>query len=375
MSFMKPNSICCIYNSGPHYRWPIFKAMADNFDIDFCFGPNTVYTKSIKTFDYNKLPGFTKMLRNRRLIGKFYWQSGALSMAFKPYRQYIMLGEAYCVSSWLIALIAKLLGKRTICWTHGWYGRESGVKKIISKWFYSLFSEVLTYNDYAGRLLADGGIPANRIRTIGNSLDSYTHRQMRAQLRNTDIFTSHFGNNHPVLLYCGRIQQSKRLDLMIDAATRLKAQGRNVNLVFVGKDDEDVGLDKLAEAQGLAQSIWLYGPCYDEDTLAELFYNSALCVSPGNVGLTAVHALSFGCPVVTHDNLPYQGPEFEAIRSGVTGDFFVQNDAESLAATVSKWLDRTPEQRKETAQAAFAEIDAKWNVDYQISVFQSVLNA
>ena len=53
---MKRNTICCIYNSGPHYRWTIFKALADNFDIDFCFGSNTVYTKSIKTFDYSKLP-------------------------------------------------------------------------------------------------------------------------------------------------------------------------------------------------------------------------------------------------------------------------------------------------------------------------------
>ena len=98
------NRICCIYNSGAHYRWPIFKALADNFDIDFCFGPNTVYTKSIKTFDYQQLPGFTRLLVNRRLPGKFYWQSGAVRQAFRPYRQYVILGEAYCLSSWVVAL-------------------------------------------------------------------------------------------------------------------------------------------------------------------------------------------------------------------------------------------------------------------------------
>lgn len=370
---MKRNTICCIYNSGPHYRWPIFKAMSDNFDIDFCFGPNTVYTKSIKTFDYNALPGFRKMLHNRRLFGKFYWQSGALGMAFKPYNIYIMLGEAYCLSSWLIALIAKMRGKKTVCWTHGWYGRESGIKKTISKWFYSLFSEILTYNDYAGRLLAEGGISSKRIRTIGNSLDSAKHRQMRSTLKDTDIFTSHFGNNNPVLLYCGRIQQSKRLDLMIDAALALKQEDKSVNLVFVGKDDENVCLQQLAEAKGLGDAVWLYGPCYDEEKLAELFYNSTLCVSPGNVGLTAIHALSFGCPVITHNTFPYQGPEFEAIRPGITGDFFEQNNVKSLVEAVKKWLNRTPDQRKQTANAAFAEVDAKWNVDYQIGVFKTVL--
>ncbi|MBO4593787.1 MAG: glycosyltransferase [Bacteroidaceae bacterium] len=367
------NKICCIYNSGLHYRWAIFKALADNFDIDFCFGPDTAYTKSIKTFDYNQLPGFTRMLKNRRLFGKFYWQSGAVRQAFKPYRQYLMLGEAYCLSSWVILLLTKVMGKQTVCWTHGWYGRESGMKRRISKWFYSLFNQILTYNNYSRQLLIQGGISADKIRVIGNSLDSAKHREMRSGLSKTDIFTSHFGNSDPVLLYCGRIQQSKRLDLMITAATQLKQEGTPVNLVFVGKDSEDVGLDSLAAEAGITERVWMYGPCYDEGQLAELFYNSALCVSPGNVGLTAVHALSFGCPVVTHDNLPWQGPEFECIKPGVTGDFFRQNDADDLARVVKGWLHRTDAERSATAAAAFAEIDAHWNVESQIEIFKEVL--
>lgn len=367
------NKICCIYNSGAHYRWAIFKALADNFDIDFCFGPDTAYTKSIKTFDYNQLPGFTRMLKNRRLFGKFYWQSGAVRQVFRPYRQYLMLGEAYCLSSWIILLLARIMRKRTVCWTHGWYGREGKVKKCISRWFYSLFNDILTYNNYARQLLIEGGIRESKVRVIGNSLDSPKLKEMRAELEKTDIYTSHFGNANPVLLYCGRIQQYKRLDLMVDAAAKLKVQGIETNLVFVGKDSEDVGVDKLAADAGIADSVWLYGPCYDDRKLAELFYNAALCVSPGNVGLTAVHALSFGCPVVTHNNLPWQGPEFECIKPGVTGDFFHQYDADDLARVVSKWLCRTDEERAETAAAAFAEIDARWNVDHQIEVFKEVL--
>ena len=367
------NKICCIYNSGPHYRWPIFKALADNFDIDFCFGPNTVYTKSIKTFDYNKLPGFTRLLRNRRLFGKFYWQSGAVRQVFRPYKQYLVLGEAYCLSSWVVALLAKAMGKRTVCWTHGWYGRETGIKRRISKWFYSLFTDILTYNDYARRLLIAGGIRESKLRVIGNSLDSAKHRAMRLNLKKTDIYTARFGNDNPVLIYCGRIQQSKRLDLMIDAAVRLRDSGTDVNLVFVGQDSENVGLDKMAAQAGIADRVWLYGPCYDEDILAALFYNATLCVSPGNVGLTAIHSLSFGCPVVTHDSLPWQGPEFECIKPGVTGDFFRKDDAADLATVINRWLRHTPQQRDATAQAAFAEVDAHWNVDSQIEVFKSVL--
>ena len=370
---MKHNSVCCIYNTSLHYRWPIFKALSDNFDIDFCFGTDTVYSKSIKTFDPSRLPGYRRQLKNRRLFGKFYWQGGAVAMAFKPYKKYLLLGEAYCLSSWIIALLAKLLGKKTVCWTHGWYGRESRSKKIVSKWFYSLFDNILTYNEYAADLLAAGGISRKKIDIIGNSLDTAKHRLMRLQLRKTSVYSDRFGNDNPVLLYCGRIQKSKRLELLIEAASRLKSTHKNVNLVFVGKDDEQVDLETVAANHGILAETWFYGPCYDEEKLAELFYNATACVSPGNVGLTAVHSLSFGCPVITHDNLPFQGPEFESIRPGVTGDFFRQNDVDDLKRVIEKWLCRSDEEREAVAKAAFNEIDRMWNVDYQLSVFRCVL--
>lgn len=366
------NHICCIYNSGPHYRWPIFKALADNFDIDFCFGANTVYTNTIETFDYNKLQGFCRLLKNRRLAGKFYWQSGALRQVFKPYKTYLMLGEAYCVSSWLIVMLARLTGKKTICWTHGWYGRESKLKRIVSKCFYSMFNQILTYNDYAGNLLAEGGINRKKIHTVGNSLDSAKHREIRKRLKQTDIYTTHFGNNDPVLLYCGRIQKLKRLEMLIECATRLIEEGQSVNLVFVGHDGENVGLQELAAKANISDKVWFYGACYDEEKLAELFHNATLCVSPGNVGLTAIHSLSFGCPIVTHDNFSFQMPEFESICPGKTGDFFIQNDIESLVKVVKRWLNRPPEQCQATAQAAYSEIDAKWNVESQIETFKKI---
>ncbi len=67
--------------------------------------------------------------------------------------------------------------------------------------------------------------------------------------------------------------------------------------------------------------IWLYGACYDEEIIGELIFNAQLCVSPGNVGLTAMHSLVYGTPVITHNNFSNQSPEFEAIIDGKTGSF------------------------------------------------------
>ena len=96
--------------------------------------------------------------------------------------------------------------------------------------------------------------------------------------------------------------------------------------------------------------------------------------TPGNVGLTAIHALSFGCPVITHNQFPYQNPEFEAIKPGITGDFFKKDNLLSMTEYIKKWTSQTQEEREQTRTAAFNEIDSKWNIHYQIKIIKEVIS-
>ena len=56
-----------------------------------------------------------------------------------------------------------------------------------------------------------------------------------------------------------------------------------------------------------------------------------MLVSPGNVGLNAVHALSYGTPVITHNNVNNQMPEHETIIENFNGCFHKENDINSIA--------------------------------------------
>lgn len=103
-----------------------------------------------------------------------------------------------------------------------------------------------------------------------------------------------------------------------------------------------------------------------------MFYNADVCVSPGNVGLTAIHSLTYGCPVITHNNFPFQGPEFESIIQGKTGDFFQENDVNSLADTIQKWLSQNLHSREAIRQFAYQTIDTKWNLYYQMNILKQV---
>lgn len=360
-----------ITNIGTHYRLPIFHEIEEHFDCDFYLG-DKVQTP-IKTFNYNELKRYKGTLHNV-FFGKFYWQRKSVGLLNKDYEYYILDGEPYCLSTWAILLLAKIKGKKTISWTHGWYGRETKIKVIIKKNFYKFFSRLMVYSDYAIDLMKQVGISESKMYCIANSLDSDKEKEIRKQLKMTDIYSSHFHNHNPTIIYCGRIQKLKKLEMIIDALEILKSQDILINAVFIGKDVEDVNIDKYAEKKGLANQIWMYGPCYEDIRIGELFYNAHACVSPGNVGLTAIHSLSFGCPVITHGNFPYQCPEFEAIKPGITGDFFKQDDSNDLAKMILKWINISPEERERGRQEAFKEIDRKWNIHHQIDVLNKVIN-
>ena len=365
------SDICCIFNIGPHYREPIYQAIANQFHCDFYFGDKV--STNIKKFDYDNLPGYKRTLKRCNIAKEFYWQRSAVNLLFKPYKTYIITGEPFCLSTWVLLLLSKFTRKKCIAWTHGWYGKERGIKKIIKKAFFKLFSHLLTYNEYTIPLLEKEGIKRKDITCIANSLDSHKQLEIRKQLHKTDIFTKHFNNDNPVILYCGRIQKVKKLEMIVDSAKELIERGAPVNIVFVGKDDENVNLESYSRELGIENNVWMYGPCYDEEKLGEIFYNSAVCVSPGNVGLTAIHSLTFGCPVVTHDNFTMQMPEFEAIKEGVTGSFFKENDPNDLTSKIELWIAKKVEEREQARTEAFREIDRKWNVDSQIETLKKVV--
>ena len=363
--------ICMVTNIGAHYRFPIYQLMDKNLLCTFYLGDHI--KDSIKTFDYNSLNGYRGTLRNR-YFHNIYWQGNSVSLINKPYSHYILDGEPLCLSSWIILLLAKLKGKKTIAWTHGWYGRESFIKKIVKKLFFSLFSKLLIYNEYAIHLMEKEGINSDKMICIANSLDSDREKSIREKLTKTKIYSSHFHNDYPVLLYCGRIQKRKKLEMLIDSMAMLEEDGFYSNIVFVGEDVDGVNLSDYASYGKMGNRVWMYGPCYDDEVLGELFYNASVCVSPGNIGLTAIHSLTFGCPVISHGNFPYQMPEFEAIRPGVTGDFFEQGNIRDLVNKIKKWISLNDEEREKARKAAFEEVDRKWNIHYQINVLKKVIN-
>jgi len=70
---------------------------------------------------------------------------------------------------------------------------------------------------------------------------------------------------------------------------------------------------------------------YDEQALAPYFLTAKLLLYPAAIGLTIIHAFSYGLPVVTNDDIPNHNPESEAMNNGVNGMLYKSGNAQSMA--------------------------------------------
>ncbi len=365
--------ICCIFNLAPLYRSRIYKLMNEELGCDFYFGDKIEST--IKKLDYKGLDGFKKEVENKKIFNtSFIWQKGVVGLVFKrEYKYFILTGDSSILSNWMIAFFALLLNKKVYLWMHGLKSELSWKGKLFTYPLYYMANKFLLYGDYSKAFMVKKGFNPNKMVCIYNSLDYDIQLSIRKDLIKTNIYIDYFNNDLPVLIYIGRIQKIKKINLIIDAMSILKDRNILCNLVIVGSDSENTGIEEKIVNNKFEKNVWMYGACYEEKKIAELIFNADVCVSPGNIGLTAMHSFTYGTPAISHNNFSNQGPEFESIKPGITGDFFEEDCAEDLSISIQKWINLAEDERKKVRLAAFSVIDEKYNPHYQVQVLKKLI--
>ena len=365
--------LCIIYNYAHHYRASIFNLIDQEYECQFVFGEEYL---NVKKMDYSLLKGEVIEVPTRKLFGGWLYRPGIQEKLFKQFDCFLLLGETHVLSTWLFCLRARLFHPRkpVYFWSHGWYGKENKLERIVKKVFFRLpKGGIFLYGNYARELMIREGFDPKKLFVIHNSLAYDEQAALRKELSPRPIYKDFFKNDYPNLFFIGRLTSIKRLDMVLRAMAILRNRGEEYNMTFIGGGDTYEELLLLSKELGLEQNVWFYGPCYDEKELSDLIYNADLCVSPGNVGLTAMHTMVFGTPVLTHNDFSHQMPEFEAIHDGETGAFFKEGDISSLADSISEWFKSKGGQREAVRQACMKEIDENWTPQFQLDVLKQHL--
>jgi glycosyltransferase involved in cell wall biosynthesis len=368
---MNSPKVCLFFNDLAIYRKAIYTMIDKEFDCDWYIEDiNT----GVKLFDEKELQRVYRL--PVRSLGPFYCVKGLLQLLKKDYDVYLMLGATRNISLFAFGVTKKLFfpKKRLYFWSHGFYGKESSLELALwKKPLFKLADAIFPYSEYSKALMIKNGFKEEVIHPIHNSLDYEEQKNIRNSIEPSNLFNKHFGNSNPVIIMIGRLNMRKHLDMLFEAVDLLKKKGELYNIVLIGDGESRQSLEQLADIKALDNQTWFYGPSYDEIQNASLLFNADVCVVPGDIGLTAIHALMFGTPSITHNCYKYQGPEFEAIKPGVTGDFYEYGSVSSLADTISKWFLDHKDKRENVRKECYKEIDTNWNPFFQMEVIKKYL--
>lgn len=147
------------------------------------------------------------------------------------------------------------------------------------------------------------GLETNRIEIVPNGINisDYTKLPKKGQFREK----YNINNNEKVILYLGRINKIKGIDLLVSAFEKVSKDLKNVKLVIAGPDDGFLTqIQKQVKKLKLSDRVIFTGPLYDENKLMA-YVDADIYVLPSKYeifGITALEALACGIPVIITEN-------------------------------------------------------------------------
>jgi len=380
--------VAIIYPYIAHYRLPVFLELTRTKDIDYSIIADLESNLSIKTIDPKlaNIPvakGGLRMLAVSNkwfLKGRGLWQKGLLSrLSENNYDVLIFLGNTYYLSTWFGILYSKLKGKKVYLWTHGVTSDEVGFKWTFRKFFYNLSDGLLLYGHKAKKIMIKNGFLEKKLHVIYNSLDYDQQIKYRDNINSLDVANKKselfIYPELPTLVFVGRLTHQKKLEMIIEVAKKLSNKNLKINTLFIGDGAICKQLKQSVKNYDLNDYFNFYGACYEEAELAELIGICDICVSPGEVGLTAITALGYGVPVISHDNFDFQMPEYEAIIPGFNGDLFKHDSIEDLAKKIKNWITKNADVPKnEIQKKCYQVIDTKYNPKNQVRILNNIVS-
>ena len=141
----------------------------------------------------------------------------------------------------------------------------------------------------------------------------------------------------PILLYTGRLDGEKRMDVWLNAAAQIR-QEMDVHFLLVGRGSGLQSLKRMAAELKIAQHATFTGPVSDDDLVALYKFGTVFAISsPAELqSLVTLEAMATGLPIVADDAMALP----ELCQSGQNGYLFPDGDAHAMAQAVLRILQK-----------------------------------
>lgn len=239
----------------------------------------------------------------------------------------------------------------------GWGLGTGSTAGRLSRAFLSRFDALITYSTAGKQSYMNAGFPEENIFIAKNAAVSRPDRPMPP--RKPDGF-----EGRPVVLYVGRLQKRKRLDLLMRACA---AQPEAIRPILRIVGDGPVREELEREAASVFPETEFFGALYGDELLAQFDRADLFCL-PGTGGLALQQAMASALPLIAAEA---DGTQADLVRPG-NGRVVNPGDFEDLSSAVTAMLSDPVKLRKMGAES-FRIVRDEINLEAMRDVFLTAL--
>ncbi len=362
---MYPGKVALQQRVIPAYRAPFFDLLAQ-----YCAGGLTVFAGrplpvegitpatrlEVARFVPARNRHFTDPSRNTYLC----WQQGILDwLRSEDPDALIVEANPRNLSTWRAVAWMKRRGRRVVGWGLGAPPQPGIAGKLLDAWrraFLRRLDAVIAYSRRGAVQYHALGMPPERIFVAVNAV---APRPTQSPPTRPPDFAE-----KPVVLFVGRLQARKRLDLLFQACAALPPE-RQPRVIVVGDGPARAHFEALA--QQVYPQVEFVGARHGAD-LDPLFTQADLFVLPGTGGLAVQQALAHGLPVIVAQG---DGTQDDLVRPE-NGWQVPPGDVDALRAVLAEAL-ADPARLRRMGEYSFRIVRDEVNLERMVAVFLKAL--
>jgi glycosyltransferase involved in cell wall biosynthesis len=219
-------------------------------------------------------------------------------------------------------------------------------------------------------------IPSRILMNYFNEIYPDKHTFYLPHFIDNKIFSFKKIKNYNSLLYVGRLNSEKGIDLLIKAFKMVSKSNSSIRLTIVGEGSEKNNLINLIDKLKLSEKVYIYNFMNKID-LADLYYHSTIVVIPSQsieVGpLVAYEAMAAGRPIIGAN----RGGISELVISHKNGYLYQFDDYHDLAMKINNLLKspRTINVFSQHQKDFTTNYNKETNLKSLIKIYKEVINA
>ena len=235
----------------------------------------------------------------------------------------------------------------------------NSIESMLRSRFLRSLDALIAYSQSGAAQYIAAGFNPERVFTAPNAV---TFRPVHPPPAHPPVFK----DNKPCLLFVGRLQERKRLEVLLEACAAFPAE-KAPRLVIIGDGPERFRLEQLAD-QIFPQAEFVGAKHGDE---LEPYYRQAdLFVLPGTGGLAVQQAMTQGLPVIVG---VADGTQGELVRPE-NGWILAEPDAFKLKELIMHALN-DPARLRAMGLESYRIVAEEVNIEHMVEVFAEAVNA